>query len=130
MIAWKEDYRIGVPVVDGQHQRLFELANAAYLLLKDELRVDKYDAIVAILGELKDYTVYHFKTEEEYMLAAGYKKFLSHKAEHADFIAKIEAVNLDAVDAEQDRYILDTLDFVCSWITDHILERDKLITAG
>lgn len=129
MIQWKADYSIGVPAIDEQHQKLFDLANQAYDLLKDDLRFDKYDAIVAILNELKEYTVYHFKSEEEYMLSIGYKRFLSQKAEHADFIAKMEAVNLDAVDAAQNKYLLDTLDFVCAWISDHILLRDKLITA-
>lgn len=129
MIQWKPDYSIGVPAIDEQHQKLFDLANQAYVLLKDGLRLDKYDAIVAILGELKEYTVYHFNSEEQYMLGIGYKRFLSHKAEHTDFIAKIDAVNLDAIDADQDKYLLETLDFVCAWIADHILQRDKLITA-
>lgn len=129
MIQWKQDYSIGIPHIDQQHQRLFDLANQAYALLKDDLLHDKYDAIVAIINELKEYTVYHFKSEEDYMLSIGYKRFLSQKAEHTDFIAKMDAVNLDAVDADQDKYLLETLDFVCAWISDHILLRDKLITA-
>lgn len=129
MIQWKQDYSIGLPAIDQQHQKLFDLANQAYALLKDDLRFDKYDAIVAILGELKDYTVYHFNSEEEYMLSIGYKRFLSQKAAHADFIARIEAINLDAVDADQDKHLLETLDFICNWISDHILKNDKLITA-
>jgi hemerythrin len=129
MIQWKPEYSIGVAAIDEQHQKLFDLANQAYALLNDNLRIDKYDAIVAILGELKEYTVYHFKSEEDYMLSIGYKRFFSQKVEHDDFIAKIDAVNLDAVDAEQEKYLLNTLDFVCTWISDHILKSDKLITA-
>ncbi|MDT8903638.1 bacteriohemerythrin [Anaeroselena agilis] len=126
MIKWRDEYNTGVENLDAQHRRLFEIANEAYGLLRDELRVDKYDDIVAILDELREYTKYHFQTEEDYMLSIGYKKFLSHKAEHAEFIAKIEAVDLDKVDASQDEYLRVTLDFVCTWITEHILGRDKL----
>lgn len=126
MLKWEDKYRTGVAQIDEQHQRLFAIANEAYGLLKNELRTDKYDDIVAILAELRDYTKYHFQSEEEYMLSIGYKKFLSHKAEHADFIAKIAEVDLDKVDDNQDAYLRETLDFVATWIAEHILGRDML----
>jgi hemerythrin len=125
MIKWQDAYNTGIEKLDVQHRRLFEIANEAYGLLKNDLRVDKYDDIVAILTELRDYTRYHFQTEEEYMMSIGYKKFLSHKAEHADFIAKIDEVDLNKIDSNQDEYLRTTLDFVCNWITGHILGRDK-----
>jgi hemerythrin len=59
------------------------------------------------------------------MMIIGYKKFLSHKAEHADFIAKIDGVDLGKLDDNQDEYLRTTLDFICNWITGHILGRDK-----
>ncbi|MBP2644657.1 MAG: hypothetical protein H6Q75_97, partial [Firmicutes bacterium] len=33
MILWKEEFRIGIPVIDEQHQKLLEIANRAYDLL-------------------------------------------------------------------------------------------------
>jgi len=126
MIAWRDEYNTGVEKLDEQHRKLFAIANEAYALLKNELRIDKYDDIVAILTELRSYAEYHFKAEEEYMLSIGYKKFLSHKAEHADFIARVAEVDLDKVDENQDEYLRATLDFVCTWITEHIVGRDKL----
>ncbi len=131
MLKWEDKYKTGVEKIDEQHQRLFAIANEAYGLLRNDLRVDKYDDIVAILTELRDYTQYHFQSEEEYMLSIGYKKFLSHKAEHADFIAKIAEVDLGKVDDNQDAYLRDTLDFVGAWITGHILGRDmQYVAAG
>jgi hemerythrin len=126
MLKWDERFATGVAHIDEQHRRLFAIANEAYGLLKNDLRVDKYDDIVAILAELRSYTEYHFKSEEEYMLSVGYKKFLSHKAEHADFIARIAAVDLGKVDDNQDGYLRETLDFIGAWITEHILGRDML----
>jgi hemerythrin len=127
MIKWKEEYRIGVSNIDEQHQKLFEIANRAYELIKNDFSDDKYCNIVEILEELKDYTVYHFKFEQEYMLSIGYKKFLSHKVEHDDFIEKIKNVDLKMVDQNQDQYIMEILEFVVNWIGTHILGRDKLI---
>jgi hemerythrin len=125
MIKWKDEYSVGVEHIDEQHRKLFEIAGRAYDLLKDELVVDKYDRIVAILGELKDYSVFHFNSEEEYMKSIGYRKFLSHKVIHDDFIEKINGIDLDQVDENQDKYLLDILDFIVRWIDGHILGQDK-----
>ncbi|MBP2644264.1 MAG: iron-binding protein, hemerythrin [Firmicutes bacterium] len=126
MILWKEEFRIGIPVIDEQHQKLLEIANRAYDLLQDELITDKYDKIVELLQELKEYTIYHFAFEEEYMKSINYSKFLSHKVEHDDFIAKLENIDLSKVDYNQNGAILDMLDFVVNWISEHILIKDKM----
>ena len=128
MIKWKGDYNIGVDLIDEQHQKLFEIANRAYELLENKFCIDKYDKIVQIIEELKNYTIYHFKSEEEYMLSIGYKRFLSQKVEHDDFIKKFKDIDLNIIDENQDKYIIETLEFVINWITNHILSKDKLIT--
>lgn len=129
MIKWKEDYRIGVDEIDKQHQRLFEIANEAYELLKNEFCYDKFDRIIEILTELKDYTIYHFKFEEEYMLSINYKGYFAQKSAHDSFVKKINSVELDTIDENQDKYILELLDFIVDWISNHILGSDKLITS-
>lgn len=127
MIKWKDEYKIGVTQIDEQHEKLFEICDRAYSLLKNELYLDKYDKIVLILEELKEYTVYHFKFEEEYMKEIGYKKFFSQKVAHDDFIEKINNINLKSVDQKQDAAIIDILDFALKWIEQHILNEDKKI---
>lgn len=130
MISWREEYSIGVDEIDNQHKKLFKIAEDAYDLLKNELYIDKYDRILALLQELKDYTIFHFKTEEGYMKTTGYKKYLSHKVLHDDFIDKINNMDLDKIDVNQDKYIIEILDFILNWISEHILGSDKKITAN
>lgn len=126
LFEWRKEYETGVEILDKQHQQLFEIANRAYALLKEEYRIDKYDDIVAIIQELKDYTSYHFTFEEKYMTDTNYKKYLSHKVEHEDFIAKINETDLDQMDVNQNKYLTDLLDFVMNWLVGHIIGRDKL----
>ena len=57
------------------------------------------------------------------MASIGYKKLLSHKVIHDDFIAKLNEVNLDHIDENQDQYLTELLDFVVQWIEKHILEQ-------
>ncbi len=130
MISWREEFALGVPEIDEQHKNLFAIANRAYEVLKNQLLVDKYDQILAIFNELKDYTVYHFTFEEDYMKSIGYRRFLSHKVEHDDFIQRINETDLRKIDENQEQYLIDTLEFVVAWIEHHILGVDKKIVEG
>jgi hemerythrin len=129
MVTWKEEYSIGVMEIDEQHKKLFEIVNRIQVLLSDEFITDKYDNIIEIINELKAYTIYHFKAEEEYMLKIGYKKFFSQKVSHKDFLEKMESIDLTQIDNDQNKYLNEILYFVCDWLVTHILKEDKLITA-
>ena len=126
---WKEEYSIGMAEIDEQHKVLFELVNRVQELLSDEFIIDKYDGIIEIINELKAYTIYHFKAEEEYMLTIGHKKFFSQKVSHKDFLDKMDSIDLTQIDNDQNKYLNEILYFVCDWLVTHILEEDKLITA-
>ena len=129
MLKWKDDYLIGVENIDDQHKKLFEIAEKGFDLLKNDMCIDKYDRIILVLEELKDYAVYHFKSEEAYMLSIGYKRFISHKVEHDEFIEKVTNADLKKIDIDQDAYLMSLLEFIINWTCDHILKNDKLITS-
>lgn len=129
MFEMKEEYKIGVSIIDEEHVKLFEIGESAYQLLKDEFSVDKYDKIVAIIEELRDYSVIHFRDEEEYMESINYKRLFTQKMEHKQFIKKVNEVDLSRIDNNQDEYIMTILDFVAKWLVNHIIEQDLLITA-
>jgi len=74
MYEMKPEYFTGIDFIDKEHARLFAIADEAYQLLKNEFIPDKYDHIMNLVNELKDYTQYHFKHEEEYMESIGYKR--------------------------------------------------------
>ena len=93
-----KDYHTGIDFIDEEHAKLFEIANRAYDLLTNQFVTDKYDAIVAVLEELKDYTKYRFNHEEEYMKSINYPKRFSQLHQHTQFINKLEDEdeNMDA----------------------------------
>ncbi len=127
MLQWKEEYEVGVAEIDEQHQKLIDIANRVYELMRNELALDKYDQIVEILQELKEYTVYHFRFEEGLMQKARYKKRFSHKILHQEFLAQVEAVDLSAVDENQDAYLIQIMDFIANWLIEHIIGEDKKV---
>lgn len=127
MLIWKDEYSIGVKLIDEQHKYLFEIGNNAYKLIKDNAGIDKYADVVMIIDDLLRYTRFHFKTEEGYMIKINYNEYLSHKEEHNEFIQKINEINLEQVKENPQKIIEDILAFIFDWLLSHILLKDKLI---
>ncbi len=122
-----KDYHTGIDFIDEEHAKLFEIANRAYDLLTNQFVTDKYDAIVAVLEELRDYTKYHFNHEEEYMKSINYPKRFSQLHQHTQFINKLESYNLKEIDVNQQEGLLEILYFLDLWLQRHIKGMDKKI---
>lgn len=74
MFLWKKEFELGISSIDDQHKRLLEIGNRINdLLINHEEDDDNYDEIFMVIEELKDYTIYHFNTEEE--LFVNYSNF-------------------------------------------------------
>lgn len=129
MYEMKQEYFTGIELIDEEHKQLFDYANDAYELLQDEFIPDKYDRIVAILQQLRDYTKKHFADEEAYMESINYKRIFTQKIQHQAFIDKLDSIDMDSIDAgeNQDGAIADILTFLTDWLVHHILEVDTLI---
>jgi hemerythrin len=82
MYEMKPEYYTGIDFIDQEHTKLFEIANKAYEVLTNDFIPDKYDYIVEVINELRDYTKYHFSHEESYMNSISYKRIFSQKVSH------------------------------------------------
>ncbi|NLP16021.1 MAG: hemerythrin family protein [Clostridiales bacterium] len=123
----KPEYYTGIKFIDEEHSKLFEIANKTYELLMNEFIPDKYDYIMEVVNELKDYAKYHFDHEETYMSSIKYKRFLSQKVAHDDFIEKINEYDSKIIDENQRESLFELLEFLTSWLIEHIYKQDKLI---
>ena len=129
MFEMKDEYRLGIALIDDKHEKLFEIGESAYQILKERNTIDKYDKIMGLLAELKEYTVLHFNEEEDYMKSINYKGIFSQKIAHAEFIKKLSEVNLNKMDQNQDEYLMNIMNFLSTWLTEHIIETDLLIVS-
>lgn len=122
-----DKYKTGIELVDEEHKKLFEIIKDTNDLIYEEFVPDKYDAIIHIIGELKDYTVKHFSDEEEYMSSIGYEGIEAQKAAHMAFVDKLNRINFDDVDDNQHEYLCELTDYLLNWLSAHILKMDKRI---
>lgn len=125
--VFDDTYKTGIPLVDEEHKTLFDIIGKVHITIQTELVHDKYDAIMNILDELKEYTRVHFADEENYMREIGYEGLAQQEILHQAFIDKLNELDLDDVDDNQEAYLYDFLEFLQNWLVNHILKVDKLI---
>ena len=125
-----QDFLTGIDSIDKEHAELFRITNEAYDLLHNEIVLDKYDKIVAVLDELREYTKTHFAHEEEYMESINFQYIWSEKHAHINFVKKLDAIDLEKVDENQQEYIMEVLEYLAKWLTLHIKGADARIGAA
>lgn len=119
-----DDYLTRIEFIDQEHKKLFDIANEAYDLLTNNFINDKYDRILNLVVELREYTIIHFADEEKYMESIQYLHRFSHKIEHMKFVEKLNSINLEKIDANQKDSIIDLLGFLVEWLQNHIKKKD------
>ena len=125
--VFDETFKTGIELIDEEHKTLFDIIGKVHTTIQTELVHDKYDAILDILDELKEYTRVHFADEENYMKEIGYEGLAQQEILHQKFIDKLNELDLDDVDDNQEAYLYDFLGFLQKWLVNHILKVDKLI---
>ena len=127
--VFTNEFVTGIDLIDEEHKKLFGIIGKVHEAIQSELLHDKFDVILDILGELKEYTQVHFSDEENYMREIGYDGLPYQEMLHQKFIDKINELDLDDVDDNQEEYLYDFLGFLQNWLVNHILRVDKLIPA-
>ena len=128
--AFTEKYHTGIELVDSEHRRLFEIIHDTNDLIHAELLHDKYDEIMRLLAELKDYTEVHFRDEEALMERIHYPELDAQKRAHTAFVERLVEIDLselDDMDDNQQEYLIDLIQFLAGWLINHILGSDKKI---
>lgn len=123
---WKEDYCLNIEEIDIQHKKLLEIGEKVYDIAMLDDGYDHYDEIMTVLDELLEYTEYHFGYEEKMLKEKNYKELHDQEEEHYYYIYKIKSIaSREDIDDNQRKTILEILDFLSQWITNHIMVSDR-----
>jgi hemerythrin-like metal-binding protein len=88
-VSWSKALESGHPLIDGQHRRLFGLANEAMNIL---LTKESPSHEEALLDQLIAHMDEHFVTEEDLLEDANDPGLSLHKAEHVAMLAKAKSL--------------------------------------
>ncbi len=120
LLVWDKTLSVQVDEIDDDHRKLVELFN---LLTRSIADREPYNYIEAVLEELLNYTVWHFKHEERLMLKYAYKGLHEHKIEHQELIKSAISLQQKFVHSDQSLSSED-IEFLELWLTGHILGAD------
>jgi len=120
-LEWTQNLEVGNETIDYQHKNLLRLIND---LQEAKTEGNSPLLIEVTLDELTKYTKYHFQTEEDLMKDGNFSEIKSHLATHTGFVQKIEKFR-HAYYQNKEEVSEELLDFLISWLKDHILKSDK-----
>lgn len=122
-----DDYRIGIDLIDHEHEQLFHIVDQAYRMAKTfEGSVNGGEA-ARILDQLGSYTKEHFRDEEEYMESIQYEGLAAQKRAHEAFVDKLETIDINELENGSREYFQQLVEFLLGWLINHILQSDKKI---
>ena len=123
VIEWSDRLKLGIPLIDRQHERLVELANNLHLAcLKSSDTANSF--FMNATSEAIEYVKYHFSTEEKIMLFLEYPEFSIHRAQHHSFVMEVLRQSAKLPTGRSlapNRFVY----FLKEWILSHIAVSDK-----
>lgn len=125
--VWKEEFNIGVDVIDKEHKKLFKIINKL-LAFKEEEATRRWACREGIKF-FKGHAVSHFADEEEYMESIHYEGLEQHRRLHKGF--RENTLPALEQELEQTEYSSDAMEHflgVCAgWLIGHTLTEDVAI---
>ncbi|MFP4664375.1 MAG: bacteriohemerythrin [Bacteroidales bacterium] len=119
-LAWKNSFSIGNAMIDKQHFELFEIFNALVDLVDNNKSQEKF---AEILSRLTDYSLKHFRGEEEYMAEFDYPYLESHQRIHRQFVFKVATFNADYL-SDDPPSPKEVLSYIGNWWWEHVQHVD------
>lgn len=118
-IVWKEENNIGVSIIDEQHRGIISAINSMYYFIHND---NNPEAVKSILLLIKQYTIFHFETEESLMKKSGYPDYKEHLELHTKLVN-----HTNQLVEEYSRTLdpSDVLRFLKEWWLYHIQEEDQ-----
>ncbi len=121
LVEWNDKLSVGIEEIDEQHKVLVKLLNNLYAAIVQKQDADMIDKIIA---ELVQYTVIHFAVEESLMRIFDYPQYEEHKKHHKSLSSQVLDIQQKVKNREA-TVSMDLLNFLRSWLTNHIMIEDK-----
>lgn len=123
-VEWTNDFEFGVPSIDEQHQKLFQLSSELMKTIFKEKKADEVDKAISFLD---DYIVNHFRDEERLMKEYEYPFINFQKWQHQKFTQHFVRFKKEirVLDNNNRNFILFRVQLLLvDWLVRHTLKLD------
>ena len=119
-LIWKDEYSVGVEMLDHQHQHLFKITNK---LAEQSGDPPNPHLAAQTLKEMLKYAQEHFADEEKLMEQYLYPETNEQKKQHAYFLKTITELCVYPPE-EKELSVAEVAEFLNIWWTIHVLRWD------
>jgi len=116
-LAWSDTYATGVPEVDDQHKKLFDMINGLGEDIKNGRADRSFDETMKFLGE---YVKFHFGFEEECMKKLNCPEEQKNKEAHAGFLNLFRDFGQRSKKEDKNALALEIHEAASAWLVKHI----------
>jgi hemerythrin len=126
-MIWKDEYRIGVELVDEQHQELFKrLGDFIQNVRSDKEKSEKKKEVEKTLNFMGEYVVTHFDAEEALQKKYNYPDFEKHHQIHEDFKTEVAEFQQKYQENEYDEdFVMEFSGRLLTWLINHVAATDQ-----
>lgn len=128
-MLWKDNYELGVPVIDAQHKELFRRVESFLQVLRSE---DSWTAKISKINEtlefMKRYVVEHFRDEEVYQQSIDYPGYAAHKELHNGMVNYVLEVSKQYEQSNNNEQLMQQFGGrLLAWLINHVAAEDQRI---
>ena len=120
LIQWKEEFKLGIPSVDQEHEELIGLINELYQHYTD---AEARATVQKFWGEVYAKIASHFALEETIMKARRYDEYGKHKDDHEILLDEI-CEFMDEFDRSESLDEVRLGEFLETWFVNHFRDQD------
>ncbi|PTX17562.1 MULTISPECIES: bacteriohemerythrin [Halanaerobium] len=126
-MIWKDEYKIGVELVDSQHEELFRrLGDFIVTVRSEQDKEEKRKEIEKTLDFMGEYVVTHFNAEEALQKKYNYPDYENHHKIHEDFKAEIAEFKEKYKENNYDEdFVLEFSGRLLTWLINHVASTDQ-----
>ncbi|SET34507.1 hemerythrin-like metal-binding domain protein [Natronincola peptidivorans] len=117
-LEWSEEYSVGIASIDEEHLRLINLINNVNEAIR---KGESKTILVNTFDQLIDYSLQHFKNEEQLLRNNNFPELETHILEHQKLMKTVLDLN------KEKNYIFpaNVSEFLNAWLIEHILSSDR-----
>ena len=122
---WQPQMATGIEEVDEQHKQLLSMGRDIEQVLQINCIGTTEQQLLDIVCGFRNFTAYHFYTEEVLMEKSAYPKLGAHRKEHQEMISVVMKFDVVALKKEPVKALSDAREILQERIFEHMLVADQ-----